>query len=985
MKIENNALDSRINIAIDNGLWYLYKQGIRGDGVTGDLKTYDGSPFVYWTRADNYRAAATASAVQSFEINGSKEGGDFDQDPYAEYVFGGLTFLIMGNFSRCDTTTSTIVTDHGAQDLTGMGVPERIAFEMLDTACGGAGTYEFHVNGVSVGSSAVLGDCSCSPGVHTVEVSGADLAAAWGATAGKTLRATFSGGGASYFSRLSANIDFGQGNMRTTCLENVNVESCFSANLCGGYSEAFSFDDTVDLSSVHTFTVTTATTTTCDDPQPILRALTLDLQHGDNPDSNGNTIGIETYDGGNYLPVYQGGQVMAAIIASGTPSKLSGRDFVMDPMNPRIATYAEIIQDMADAMAWGQNDGDAGDGVGSWQYGWQCCNDNSASQWAALGMIPAQQAPWNAVVPQWVKNYDDAWLDASHTTQNGGLWGKFGYVGAGVNVDPFVDQSATTPSGLVQLSFVGKTTADPRWVRAERWIAENWDVGEQWFTAGAKRNLYAMYAMVKAMRLAKPAPVVNFAINGFDWYRGDASHDGVAKALSDDLIANNGQYSGTFWEQQPLASAWAVIMLKPTLFAAAPLACFTSHPNPTFSDLPVSFDPRCSGHSEPGKGLANVKKFEWDWNDDGTFDQTTATPEIVSHTFHCDVVPCAFPVTLRVSDDNTPPVTATFVMDVRITDPPHPPVSRSKAIYWVSECDGDTLTLDGSDSFDPDEGKRQAGCADCPVDTVTAWQWDFDGSPFDYTSASGKIVNLGAGFGGTFPAAGSYDIGLRVTDNTALAYPASGSPDLTDEGFSKVVVFDDGACDLGATPRCDSVHLAWSSTGATSYHVYRSFNGPNADFVEVANTGSSTSADIAATLGQSEWFRVLGVKGDDETLSKAVFVKLTPTDCVCIVDLKAAAKNRLVQLSWAPKAGARCYNVYRSTIANVPTDAGHRIATCVVSAVAVYNDTGVVNGTKYYYKVTKVEGDVETCVSNEVNATPAFRPSLLRRDLSNFH
>ena len=46
VKIENNTLDSRINIAIDNGLWYLYKQGIRADGVTGELKTFDGSPLI---------------------------------------------------------------------------------------------------------------------------------------------------------------------------------------------------------------------------------------------------------------------------------------------------------------------------------------------------------------------------------------------------------------------------------------------------------------------------------------------------------------------------------------------------------------------------------------------------------------------------------------------------------------------------------------------------------------------------------------------------------------------------------------------------------------------------------------------------------------------------------------------------------------------------------------------------------------------------
>ena len=164
--------------------------------------------------------------------------------------------------------------------------------------------------------------------------------------------------------------------MHTLCIKSVSEDSCFSTDACAGYKEEFSFDETLDLASVHTFTTTT--TTVCDD-SPILRAIILDLQHGDDPDSNHNTIGIETLDGlNNYLPVYQGGQVMDAIIASGTPAKLSGRDFVMDPMNPHIATYAEIIQDMADAMAWGQTDG--GDGAGSWVYSWNSYNDNSAAQ-----------------------------------------------------------------------------------------------------------------------------------------------------------------------------------------------------------------------------------------------------------------------------------------------------------------------------------------------------------------------------------------------------------------------------------------------------------------------------------------------------------------------------------------------------------------------------------------------------------------------------
>lgn len=960
VKIEADTLDARINIAIDEALWWLYQQGIRADGVTGSLRTFDGTPFVYWAGGD--RPSSTAAGVQAFQINGSKETGDLGEDPYAEYVAGGLTFLIMG--------------------------------------------YE-------------------------------------------------------------------------------------------------------------------------NDPSsPILRAVALGIQPAGDPDANANGIGIEVYAGGLYYPAYRGGQIMDAIIASGTPATLSGRDFVMDPMDPHIASYAEIIQDMSDMYAWGQRDGclttatdtgvqdltldgvptsislrmlntqcngggtfelllngvllgtvgndpdnsctcnpsiqvftiddgaallaawdatvtktlrvtytgggynsrvnatlDWGGGnakticvrsvpsncftdnlcdgyngdpfdsefdlsavqtyfletvcsaVGSWRYDWNYdSDDNSVAQWAAIGMIPAQEAPWSAVVPQWVKDLDDAWLTYSHLTPRSGNpdWGTFGYSGrdSGLGTPP---GGASTPSGMVQLSFVDKTVSDPRWMRAERWMAENWDTGELWFD-NAKENLYATYAMVKAMRLAKPAPVVNFAINGFDWYRGSGSHEGVAKALSDTLIANNGNYPYSVWEGNPLTTAWAVIMLKPALFAAAPIACFSAHPNPTFSDLPVAFDPHCSGHSELGKGLANLTKFEWDWDNDGTFDQETATPDIVSHGFHCDSVPCTFPVTLKVSDDATPALTATFVMDIRITDPPHPPVSRSKAIYYVSECVGDTLTLDGSDSFDPDEGLRQAGCVTCPFDTIIAWEWDFDGAPYEYTSATGEIVNLGAGFGGTFPEPGEYDIALRVTDNTALAYPDSGSGNLTDEAFAKVFVFQAGVCDLGATPGCDSVHLAWSGTGADSYHVYQSLTGPNADFVEVASTGTATSADIPvpATLDQDLWFRVKSVTGGVETMSGTVFVEREATDCGCIVDLKAAAKNRLVQLTWTPSAGATCYNVYRGLIANVPTDDGHRIAACVVTGVAFYNDTVVVNGTRYYYKVTKVVGGEETCVSNEVDGTPAL-------------
>jgi len=77
VKIEAESLDSKINVAIDNGLWYLYKSGYTSNP---NYHTFDGSPYMVWGYG-SYYASPTASAVQAFEINGHKETGDPDEDP----------------------------------------------------------------------------------------------------------------------------------------------------------------------------------------------------------------------------------------------------------------------------------------------------------------------------------------------------------------------------------------------------------------------------------------------------------------------------------------------------------------------------------------------------------------------------------------------------------------------------------------------------------------------------------------------------------------------------------------------------------------------------------------------------------------------------------------------------------------------------------------------------------------------------------------
>lgn len=603
-----------------------------------------------------------------------------------------------------------------------------------------------------------------------------------------------------------------------------------------------------------------------------LKTYGINAQAAGNPDSNGNGIGIGVGDYAGDRPIYQGGMVMDAIIASGTPDADTERDFDNDGQTD---TYRKVIQEMCDMYAWGQYDGvqsfydyilsaNRSGIIGGWRYSWQDWPDNSACQWAAIGMLPAQKAPWNCTVPSWVKTMDDNWLWYSYsqwTGTGGALWGSFGYTGKGAS-------DATTPSGLVQLVFCGKETTDPRWIAVERWFADNWvNQGSNWLNWN---NVYAYYSFTKAMRLALPQPVVTFSSSGFDWYRGTVNKMGLAEKLASYMNTNGRIWD---WYGYDFSTSWAIVILKPVLFETAPIACFDANPNPSFSDLDIYFNPSCSGHSEPGKSIANLVKFEWDWNNDGVYDQMTTTPQTITHAFHVEAadIPKSFWVVLRVTDDSGN--AATTANEIRITNPPHPPVAQLMGQYMVSLCDGDTLKLDGSGSYDPDQGMHEEGCPACPGDKITSYQWDLDGAPYTYQNASGSTVDLGSGFTSYFPIPGTYYAALKVSDNTTLAYPSSGQPNLSDEAFAEVDVYNGCMCEIKATPMCAAVRLEWDDVGAAYYEIYRSFLSPNYGFAFMKKVESTTRDLGSFTMEQDHWYRIMAVYPDgSKCLSKAAYV-----------------------------------------------------------------------------------------------------------------
>lgn len=92
----------------------------------------------------------------------------------------------------------------------------------------------------------------------------------------------------------------------------------------------------------------------------------------------------------------------------------------------------------------------------------------------------------------------------------------------------------------------------------------------------------------------------------------------------------------------------------------------------------------------------------------------------------------------------------------------------------------------------------------------------------------------------------------------------------------------------------------------------------------------------------------------------------TPTVPAAPAGLTATAGNAQVALSWAASSGATSYNVKRAT-----TSGGPYTTVAAGVAAASYTDTGLTNGTTYYYVVSAANGAGESANSAQVAATPS--------------
>jgi len=492
---ENNTLQSRVNAAIDLGLWYLHQNMYRPDNIDGDWSWAAGcAPGYAGYACGSGYGSLEASNIQAFEVNGHLATGPAS-DPYTADVQQGLDNM----------------------------------FKYLNTTTNQSKTYTFNTAANNYGCS----DGSApQPG---------------GACAGTATPVYFNPGGS----------------------------TCIAPGSC-----TFTFD--------------------------------------------GNNDGVMVYASQN--PAYEDGMYVDAIVASGNPARVATTGSVSG------MKYTDIAQDMADYIDYCQHPGDEYDVLtgytrggnayegGGWWYGCQEGDDNSVSQWNAIGLIGAERG-FGIALPKIVTDANNMWVTASQDVGSpapkaddpyynyaSDAKGAFGYNGAYNYSSPW-GPFAVTPSGMVQSSLdgIGRTknmafgdaTTDPdqRFNNAETYYADNFcNITNSTYGSSPYYSpmeyTYGLFSFTKSMLLHNPNGVLtpiqylrtqtpgvfttnsSVPANTIDWYSalspangGSDPCDGVAQTIV------GRQNSAGFWygdnvsgSQYPYETAWSLIMLRRTVF-----------------------------------------------------------------------------------------------------------------------------------------------------------------------------------------------------------------------------------------------------------------------------------------------------------------------------------------------------------------------------------------------------------------------------------
>ena len=235
------------------------------------------------------------------------------------------------------------------------------------------------------------------------------------------------------------------------------------------------------------------------------------------------------------------------------------------------------------------------------------------------------------------------------------------------------------------------------------------------------------------------------------------------------------------------------------IYRNTPIALFTPTPSPAACGQTITFDGSTSYH---GSVFHEITLWEWDWTSDGTYDATGASQPRIYPQFG------TYDVTLRVTDNNSPPKSATRTVQVNVDQGNRSPIASAGGPYAIEENQG--VSLDGSGSVEPD-----AACGD----SIVKYEWDLNGDGvFEHDAGTSAAFFVGwASLQGlarpTNPQTDSpvHTIRLRVTDEFGVTQTATSQ--LRIYRNTPVALFT-------ATPNPAQCNQGVQFDASTSYHGY---------------------------------------------------------------------------------------------------------------------------------------------------------------------
>jgi len=279
--------------------------------------------------------------------------------------------------------------------------------------------------------------------------------------------------------------------------------------------------------------------------------------HG-NPDTNGNGKGI-CFSGS----VYYTGIALTALAISGHPDDRSATIGTLG-----LLTYKEIAQDIADWLYYAQ--GDLGNDRGGFNYdaldNVEERTDNSNGGYAYLGVAFAEDPPFSCVVPDWVRDELNIYIDYIQNDVNGDTNdGGSGYDGpeSWVNI-------LKTGNLIFEMAFYGDTLDTPRVQDAVDYLERHWqdpNTDPGWGYSLSVANYQAKFLVEKGLTYMgiTELDTDGDGINE-DWFNQEPpaipAQDFASVIVQQQLPS--GQWPMSYWDdgEAILSTAWAVLALE---------------------------------------------------------------------------------------------------------------------------------------------------------------------------------------------------------------------------------------------------------------------------------------------------------------------------------------------------------------------------------------------------------------------------------------